>query len=67
MCAVVLRGNDFAGHLWTHSLNSGVQYLSIANALEFQPNKVGFHFGFGQGYFSKSHLVFSNLMPRDPQ
>jgi hypothetical protein len=51
MVAVVLIGNDLAGHLWTHSLHSGIQYLCVAHAFEFQPNKVGFHSSFGQGYF----------------
>ena len=66
MIAVVLCGNDFAGHLRTHGLYSGVQYLSIAYALEFQPNKIGFHSGFGLGYFGKSHVVFSVIpVPKD--
>ena len=63
MCAVVLISNDFAGHLWTNSHYSGVKYLCISYTFELQPNKVGFHFGFWQGYLGESHdCIYSKLI-----
>ena len=55
MRTVVLVGNDFASHLRINSLNSGIKYLCIPDTFKFQPNKVGFHSGFGQGYLGESH------------